>query len=158
MRPTWGRQDPGGPHAGHMRSVIWDCKISLISFWTHIEIFSINHHIMPCGQALNVNVILSSELAIYSDFVFKPCISFVTNEIGRPFYVTTLWFYTPKFYTPKLFIKIVYTSNVWSMHSVMSNIIRTNIIADVLSLNHYLCTSRSNYISIYVAGRNLEEI
>ena len=22
--PTWGRQDPGGPHVGHMNFVIWD--------------------------------------------------------------------------------------------------------------------------------------
>ena len=24
MGPTWGRQDPGGPHVGHMNLVIWD--------------------------------------------------------------------------------------------------------------------------------------
>ena len=24
MGPTWGRQDPGGPHVGHMNVVIWD--------------------------------------------------------------------------------------------------------------------------------------
>ena len=24
MGPTWGRQDPGGLHAGHMNFVIWD--------------------------------------------------------------------------------------------------------------------------------------
>ena len=23
MRPTWGRQDPGGPHVGHVNLVIW---------------------------------------------------------------------------------------------------------------------------------------
>ena len=23
MGPTWGRQDPGGPHVGHMEHVIW---------------------------------------------------------------------------------------------------------------------------------------
>ena len=22
--PTWGRQDPGGPHVGHMNFAIWD--------------------------------------------------------------------------------------------------------------------------------------
>ena len=22
--PTWGRQDPGGPHVGHMNLAIWD--------------------------------------------------------------------------------------------------------------------------------------
>ena len=22
--PTWGRQDPGGPHDGHMNLAIWD--------------------------------------------------------------------------------------------------------------------------------------
>ena len=24
MRPTWGRQDQGGPYAGHMNLAIWD--------------------------------------------------------------------------------------------------------------------------------------
>ena len=24
MGPTWGRQDPGGPHVGHMKLAIWD--------------------------------------------------------------------------------------------------------------------------------------
>ena len=23
MGPTWGRQDPGGPHGGHVNPVIW---------------------------------------------------------------------------------------------------------------------------------------
>ena len=23
MGPTWGRQDPGGPHVGHMNFAIW---------------------------------------------------------------------------------------------------------------------------------------
>ena len=23
MGPTWGRQDPGGPHVGHMNLAIW---------------------------------------------------------------------------------------------------------------------------------------
>ena len=28
MGPIWGRQDPGGPHAGPMNFAIWDCKWS----------------------------------------------------------------------------------------------------------------------------------
>ena len=24
MGPIWGRQDPGGPHGGHMNLAIWD--------------------------------------------------------------------------------------------------------------------------------------
>ena len=24
MGPIWGRQDPGGPHVGHMNLAIWD--------------------------------------------------------------------------------------------------------------------------------------
>ena len=24
MGPTWGQQDPGGPHVGHMNFTIWD--------------------------------------------------------------------------------------------------------------------------------------
>ena len=27
MRPTWDRQDPGGPHAGHMKITIWGTYI-----------------------------------------------------------------------------------------------------------------------------------
>ena len=26
MGPTWGRQDPGGPHVGHMNLAIWAVK------------------------------------------------------------------------------------------------------------------------------------
>ena len=24
MEPIWGREDPGGPHVGHMNFAIWD--------------------------------------------------------------------------------------------------------------------------------------
>ena len=27
MGPTWGRQDPGGPHVGHVNLVIWDMLV-----------------------------------------------------------------------------------------------------------------------------------
>ena len=27
MRPTWGRQDPGGPHVGAVNFVIWEFSI-----------------------------------------------------------------------------------------------------------------------------------
>ena len=30
MRPTWGRQDPGGPHVGPMKIAIWDAKEALL--------------------------------------------------------------------------------------------------------------------------------
>ena len=34
MGPTWGRQDPGWPHVGHMNLAIWDnyleCKHSIV--------------------------------------------------------------------------------------------------------------------------------
>ena len=29
MGPTWGRQDPGGPHVGPTSLAIWDLKIDL---------------------------------------------------------------------------------------------------------------------------------
>ena len=32
MGPTWGRQDPGGPHVGHMNLAIWDGN----SYYTRI--------------------------------------------------------------------------------------------------------------------------
>ena len=37
MGPTWGRQDPGGPHVGHVNLAIWDafvytCVASVGSF------------------------------------------------------------------------------------------------------------------------------
>ena len=37
MGPTWGRQDPGGPHVGHLNLAIWD---SIAPFW-----FEDNHNI-----------------------------------------------------------------------------------------------------------------
>ena len=27
MEPTWGWQDPGGPHVGPMNFAIWDSKV-----------------------------------------------------------------------------------------------------------------------------------
>ena len=27
MGPTWGRQDPGGPHVGHMNLALWDFNL-----------------------------------------------------------------------------------------------------------------------------------
>ena len=35
--PTWGRQDPGGPHIGHMNFAIWEAIIwtSYDSIWLH---------------------------------------------------------------------------------------------------------------------------
>ena len=37
MGPTWGRQDPGGPHVGHVNLIIWDLfpRIQLIisQYW-----------------------------------------------------------------------------------------------------------------------------
>ena len=29
MGPTWGRQNPGGPHVGHVNPVIWDSNDNL---------------------------------------------------------------------------------------------------------------------------------
>ena len=26
MGPTWGRQNPGGPHVDHMNLAIWECQ------------------------------------------------------------------------------------------------------------------------------------
>ena len=31
MGPTWGPQDPGGPHAGHMYLAIWDVLYSMVA-------------------------------------------------------------------------------------------------------------------------------
>ena len=36
MGPIWGRQDPGGSHAGPMNFVIWDIAAS--TPWTHSEL------------------------------------------------------------------------------------------------------------------------
>ena len=37
MGPTWGQQDPGGPHVGHVNLVIWDILIH------KLELIFINH-------------------------------------------------------------------------------------------------------------------
>ena len=34
MGPTWGRQDPGGPHVGPMNFAIWDTLHSWLNWWT----------------------------------------------------------------------------------------------------------------------------
>ena len=31
MGPIWGRQDPGGPHAGPINFAIWECKHDCIN-------------------------------------------------------------------------------------------------------------------------------
>ena len=28
MGPTWGRQDPGGPHVGHVKLAIWGTSLN----------------------------------------------------------------------------------------------------------------------------------
>ena len=35
MGPIWGRQDPCGPHVGHMNLAIWD-GVSTVSIWSGI--------------------------------------------------------------------------------------------------------------------------
>ena len=45
MGPTWGRQDPGGPHVGPMKFAIWDmqmilfCLFVFFSWYIHLPIF-----------------------------------------------------------------------------------------------------------------------
>ena len=39
MRPTWGRQDPGGPHGGPINLVIWVCIINTSLFGTYQYLF-----------------------------------------------------------------------------------------------------------------------
>ena len=37
MGPTWGRQDPGGPHFGHMNLAIWAMYLS-IYIYIHMDL------------------------------------------------------------------------------------------------------------------------
>ena len=37
MGPTWGRQDPGGPHVGPMNVAIKGVSRSFVEFLTHIN-------------------------------------------------------------------------------------------------------------------------
>ena len=37
MGPIWGRQDPGGPHAGPMKFAIWDIMNESLYNWTEIQ-------------------------------------------------------------------------------------------------------------------------
>ena len=39
MGPTWGWQDPGGPHVGHFKIVIWDDNMNLAQVWGLIVLF-----------------------------------------------------------------------------------------------------------------------
>ena len=53
MRPTWGRQDPGVPHVGHMNLAIWVVTVQ-------VRTFSINERKRLLSMA--VNVIMCAEL------------------------------------------------------------------------------------------------
>ena len=37
MGPTWGRQDPGGPHVGPMNFAIWDSRGFIWDVITHLD-------------------------------------------------------------------------------------------------------------------------
>ena len=51
MGPIWGRQDPGGPHVGHMNFAIWDDMASILYhcsvWWNNCadDIFELNQFI-----------------------------------------------------------------------------------------------------------------
>ena len=47
MGPTWGRQDPGGPHVGHMNLAIWGTKPSLYNL-RHLQTVITNYWIHTC--------------------------------------------------------------------------------------------------------------
>ena len=53
MRPTWGRQDPGVPHVGHMNLAIWVVSVQ-------VRTFSINERKRLLSMA--VSVIMCAEL------------------------------------------------------------------------------------------------
>ena len=46
--PTWGRQDPGGPHVGPMNYVIW---VYCTQFTEHIVQFDFIIHLSTASQA-----------------------------------------------------------------------------------------------------------
>ena len=37
MGPTWGQQDPGGPHVGHVNLAIWDMLVIKYSFMDQLK-------------------------------------------------------------------------------------------------------------------------
>ena len=37
MGPSWGRQDPGGPHAGPMNFAIWDGNMQNIAYLSPVK-------------------------------------------------------------------------------------------------------------------------
>ena len=44
MGPIWGRQDPGGPHAGPMNFAIWVCEVAPVwSFRTQVATHTHSH-------------------------------------------------------------------------------------------------------------------
>ena len=34
MGPTWGREDPGGPHVGPMNFAVWDVGVAIMMYWS----------------------------------------------------------------------------------------------------------------------------
>ena len=52
MGPTWGRQDPGGPHVGHMNLVIWDASIITLPFSNRLPVWCMDPMVGLNGQDL----------------------------------------------------------------------------------------------------------
>ena len=42
MGPTWGRQDPGGPHVGPMNLIIWEMTYPVLSVFINTCMYDIN--------------------------------------------------------------------------------------------------------------------
>ena len=56
MGPTWGRQDPGGPHVGPMNLAIWDSVLEIYIVHQVLSIISIKSHFdISCLKIVSLN-------------------------------------------------------------------------------------------------------
>ena len=70
MGPTWGRQDPGGPHVGHVNLAIWvamssEDRAQVIWIFIYIYIFNCSASVSPLHhlyQVESVNAMLQFDL------------------------------------------------------------------------------------------------
>ena len=68
--PSWGRQDPSGPHVGHMNFAIWDV------FWAY----------QYCARFLESSAMICSDRSIHS--YTNSSFLMVTSSNGNIFHVT----------------------------------------------------------------------
>ena len=97
MGPIWGRQDPGGPHAGPMRFAIWDdsCFVFYHEFvqlmYTHIIWSCLTSTRHACDNISNIPLSRTNEITTIKQGTASPCVYFMWYTIWRKHHVLLIW-------------------------------------------------------------------